>query len=522
VIGERAAIAAALRAEGLRVRQIVAGAAARRLDGERYEADFSCEESLRSVREMMEESENSAVSGILNLLGLEPASQDEEDEAEQTRRIAAWTFHVVKVFAGALRSDEGKSGGWFVNVTALDGHFGLGPLTLPSSLPGGGEGIAASGTLGITKTLRREYPHLQIRNIDMEPAMPAEMLAARLLEELTVNTDLVEVGLTRGGRWRPALHEESIRSVSTPLPLDRESVVLITGGACGITGEITRALAAEAKSRLILVGRSALPQAESSRTAGRDRLALRRLFLEEAKRYGETVAPAEIERTIHRLLKDREMRSNLAACTKSGATVEYHALDVRDGAAFGRLIEELYERFGRIDGVIHGAGIVEDRRIRDKTLDSFDAVFRTKVDGAWTLARKLRPDDLRFLVFFGSVSGRFGNAGQVDYSAANEVLNKLADRLHRHWPGRVLCLNWGPWQGGMVSDDLRRLYAAAGVKLIPVERGVAAFLDELRRTDRGGAEVVLACGVEIMLQRGRRKEDFTAENAESAEKWQGR
>jgi NAD(P)-dependent dehydrogenase (short-subunit alcohol dehydrogenase family) len=428
------------------------------------------------------------------LLGLVPAFRLAGlEDVEAPLRAAACTFQLVKEFAGELQTN----GGWFVNVTALDGQCGLGEEMMTS--------VAAAGTLGIVKTLRREHPRLRVKNIDVEPAMPSDMLAARLLQELVSEEDLIEVGLTRQGRWRPTLREEPILSFPggawergkplPPLRIDRDSVLLITGGAYGITADIARKLAAEAKPRLVLVGRSPVPEAESPRTAGVDRAALRQRFLDEARASAGPVVPAEIERAVNRLLKDRQIRVNLDACTAAGATVEYHALDVRDTEAFAQLIDGLYERFGRIDGVIHAAGIIDDRRIRDKTLDSFAVVFRTKVDSAWTLARKLRPEGLKFLAFFGSVSGRFGNAGQVDYSAANEALNKLADYLHRRWPGRVVCFNWGPWQGGMVSEELRRLYAAAGVELIPVEEGVDAFLAEIRRTDHRGAEVVLARGV---------------------------
>jgi NAD(P)-dependent dehydrogenase (short-subunit alcohol dehydrogenase family) len=446
--------------------------------------------------------EDGPIGGVVNLLGLEPDFRSAGLlDAEAAMKSAALTFKVVKQYAAALQAHE--DGGWFVNVTALDGHFGLGPSPLPLSPEGRGvwgEGVAAAGTLGIVKTLGREYPRLRVKNVDVEPNMPTDILAARLIEEITTDDDLIEVGLARTGRWQPALRKAAAHpslSLATRMPaLDRDSVLLVTGGARGITAAVARRLASETKLRLVLVGRSPLPDAESPQTRGLDRAELRRLLLDEARRHGGSAAPAEIERSVNRILKDREVHANLDACSNAGASVEYHALDVRDGQAFERLIDGLYERFGRIDGVIHGAGIIDDRRIRDKTSDSFAAVFRTKVDSALTLARKIRPEGLKFLAFFGSVSGRFGNAGQVDYSAANEVLNKLADCLNRRWLGRVVCLNWGPWQGGMVSEDLRRLYAAAGVQLISVEEGVSAFLAEMGRTDRQGAEIVLGLGIE--------------------------
>ena len=487
-----AAIVAALTGEGYRVRQVLPGAAARRLAGDRYEADLSSPSSVQELRELVRGQESARVGAAINFLGLcPPFCRGSLDETDAPMTAAAWTFNLVKEFAGDLQSSADEGGGWFISVTGLGGHFGLGEEVFPS--------MTVAGTLGITKTLRREYPRLHVKAIDVDPLLPADVLATRLLQEAGADDDLVEVGLTRQGRWRPDLIEQP-PSASPPLALDRDSVVLVTGGAYGVTADVARGLATTAQPRLVLVGRSPLPAAEAARTHGLDRAELRKLFLEDARAGGGPVVPAEIERSVNRLLKDRQIRANLDACTAAGATVEYRALDVRDGERFAALIDELYERFGRIDGVIHGAGVIEDRRIADKTLASFANVFRTKVDGALTLARKLRPEGLKFLAFFGSVSGRFGNAGQVDYSAANEVLNKLADHLHGRWAGRVVCLNWGPWDGGMISEELRRLYTAAGVGLIPIEEGVAAFLAEIGRTERRGAEVVIAAGVERMRQ----------------------
>ncbi|HKA91086.1 MAG TPA: SDR family NAD(P)-dependent oxidoreductase, partial [Haliangiales bacterium] len=157
--------------------------------------------------------------------------------------------------------------------------------------------------------------------------------------------------------------------------------------------------------------------------------------------------------------------------------------------AFGALIDDLYARHGRIDGVLHGAGVIEDKLLRDKTRDSFDRVFDTKVAGALVLAEKLRRD-VKFVVFFSSVSGAFGNRGQADYAAANDALDKLALHLDRTLPGRVLSINWGPWGGtGMISPELEREYSRRGIGLIRPEEGVSRLLDELRRP--GLAQVIL-------------------------------
>ena len=182
-----------------------------------------------------------------------------------------------------------------------------------------------------------------------------------------------------------------------------------------------------------------------------------------------------------------------------GARATYHAADVRDRDAFGAFIDEVYERYGRLDGVVHGAGVLADKLIRDKSSESFARVFETKVNGALALCDKLRPD-VGFVSFFSSVAAVFGNRGQADYAAANDVLDKLATALKARIDGRVVSVAWGPWQGtGMVSPVLEKEYHRRGIGLIPVETGVAAFLEELRRGGPEATQVVLMCATpEVM------------------------
>jgi NAD(P)-dependent dehydrogenase (short-subunit alcohol dehydrogenase family) len=204
--------------------------------------------------------------------------------------------------------------------------------------------------------------------------------------------------------------------------------------------------------------------------------------------------PAEIEATCARVLAAREIRASLAALTAAGASPTYHQVDVRDGVALGGLVDAIYARHGRLDGVIHGAGVVEDKLARDKTPESFARVFETKVNGALAIAKHAR-DDIAFIVFFSSISATFGNRGQSDYAAANDFLDRLAADLKRRLSARVLSINWGPWGGaGMVSPELTREYAKRGIGLIDPEAGVASFLDELLHGSINDAQVILMRG----------------------------
>jgi NAD(P)-dependent dehydrogenase (short-subunit alcohol dehydrogenase family) len=492
-----AALAATLKSRNVPVCQVAPGAALRQVQADRFEADLSSPSAVHEWRRQLSGTGVGCIGGVINALGLEEACRRGGCEDEDLPlRISLWTLNVLKELIGDLCASVEQQGGWYVNLTPLGGKFGLegGAADAPLAL-------GASGTLGITKSLRREYPSLRVKNVDVDATMDPAILASRILDEVAGDR-LSEVGLTRQGRWRVGLQKEAPGERLGPLPLGADSVVLVTGGGQGVTAEIARALAAAARPRLILVGRSALPGPEAPEMAGLDHAALRRLLLERARELGSRVVPAEVERSVSRVLKDRRIRATLEACTAAGARVEYHGLDVRDAARLGELIDDIYERHGRIDGVIHGAGVIDDRLLPDKTPESFAWVFATKVASAMTLARKLRPEGLKFVVFLGSVSARFGNPGQVDYSAANEVLNKLADDLARRWPARVVSINWGPWNEGMVVDparDLRWAYSQAGLQLIEVPEGTEACLNELRRGRTGGSEVLIAASVERLI-----------------------
>ena len=150
---------------------------------------------------------------------------------------------------------------------------------------------------------------------------------------------------------------------------------------------------------------------------------------------------------------------------------------MRDPAALARVLDGWRARHGEVAGLIHGAGLIKDKLIRHKSVESFDRVLETKLDGALNLIRLVRGDSLKFTALFSSIAGRFGNVGQSDYAAANEILNKLAHWLDRRWPGRVVSLIWGPWSGvGMVSQ-LESHLGSRGLGMISPESGGSLLIE---------------------------------------------
>ncbi len=350
-----------------------------------------------------------------------------------------------------------------------------------------------AGNAGLVKCVTKECRGVRAQWVDLDLSESADNLAAYVQIELLAEKPLTEVGYCAGRRQVLEVEKAPLSDLTTgsQLKLDGDSVVLITGGARGITAEVAIALAKRYGCQLELVGRSPLPQGDEDPdiSGAEDLISLRKVIIKN----NPGLKPALVERRCSELLHAREIRQTLAAIDAVGARVNYHSLDVTDTHAFAALIDRLYSRYGAIEGVIHGAGVLEDKLIGDKTEESFARVFDTKVQGALVLSEWLR-EAVGFVVFFSSVSGAFGNRGQVDYACANDVLDKIALSLQARIKGRVLSVNWGPWASkGMVSAELELEYARNGVGLIPLDRGVDALLDELSGEAELETQVVWMC-----------------------------
>ena len=415
------------------------------------------------------------------------------DWRENTQLEVKTLFHLLQLLEPDLKDAAASGSACVLSAIGLGGSFAHDPTA------GQREFFPGHGAIsGLLKTVAVEWTDLLVKIVDLSLQEPPDALADHLIAEMEADDGLTEVGYEGRRRLTLGLVEAPLAErAGNVLIMDSSWVILVTGGARGITSEVARELARRYRPTLILAGSSPLPpEIEGPETAGLvDPQALKRALIDTQERRGQLVNLAEVEAAYRQLLKDREIRSNIAALRDFGARVKYFQVDVRDEPQFGGLIDDLYHTYGRLDGVVHGAGIIEDRLLKDKTWESFYRVFGTKTESAFILSRRLRPETLKFLALFSSIAGRFGNRGQGDYTAANEVINKLAVYLDARWPGRVVSINWGPWdKTGMVSPEIKRQFAERGVGLVPPEAGAAIFDLEMQKGRKGEAEVVVGNG----------------------------
>ncbi|RJQ56768.1 MAG: SDR family oxidoreductase [Desulfobacteraceae bacterium] len=355
----------------------------------------------------------------------------------------------------------------FIAVSRMDGALGVSGRK-PFTIFGG-------CLSGLIRSLAREWPDSFCRFLDIAPEVPAETAAEMIVKELSdPRADLFETGYdAEGNRWTlEAVETETLPEKPDFLP-DSETVFLVSGGARGITAECVTAMAEAFHSRFVLLGRTeaAEDEPEWARTC-LEEAGLKERILSRLKDQKKRATPVEVEKLLRPVLAGREIRRTLQRIEQNGGEAIYFPVDVTDKESLHRVLVRARERFGEIDMLIHGAGNLADKMIEKKTAQDFDRVFESKVLGLKNLLECLDSDRLRAIVLFSSVVSVSGNAGQTDYAMANALLDKFARCCRLLAPEKmVTAVNWGPWEHGMVTPSLRKVYREKGFELIPAAAG---------------------------------------------------
>jgi acyl transferase domain-containing protein/NAD(P)-dependent dehydrogenase (short-subunit alcohol dehydrogenase family) len=422
----------------------------------------------------------------------------QDPAATADRRHLRELFRLARHLGPALLESAEQGGAIFGAVLRLDGSFGLNATEISNPLQG--------ALAGLVKTAALEWPQVGCRVLDVAPDWRDRRAAAEAVVAEMMNGDPqhpIEVGLAHGRRRVLALQAAPYATGDPAAPdLQPADVVVISGGARGIAAAAARALAHRMGPKLVLLGRTAEPGPEPDWIRGvTEESALKKAIL--AHQFdGAVDSPKTLERAYRSHMNRREIAATLADIRSLGGDVIYRSLDIRNAEEVRGVLDEIRAEAGPITALIHAAGVLEDRLILDKTPDQFDRVFATKVDGFEALTAALDGDPLKYVVVFSSVAARTGNVGQADYAMANEALNKKAQQLARVRTGcRVAAINWGPWDGGMVSGVLKREFERRGIPLIAIDRGVECLLREMAAPPPQPVEVVVGSGLEASSAR---------------------
>ena len=185
----------------------------------------------------------------------------------------------------------------------------------------------------------------------------------------------------------------------------------------------------------------------------------------------------------------------------AGGTAHYFSVNLTDADAVAKIIQQVRERSGRIDVLLHAAGIERSHFLPDKDPREFDLVFDVKSDGWFNLLHAIGDMPLGATVAFSSIAGRFGNAGQTDYSAANDLLCKITSSFRMTRPAtRGIVIDWTAWGGiGMATrGSIPKMMELAGIDMLPPEAGIPLIRRELTAGGTRG-EIVIGQRLGVLL-----------------------
>lgn len=301
-----------------------------------------------------------------------------------------------------------------------------------------------AGLSGLFETAALENPNLVGQVIFVPSGIPAADLAQHLRAEGGSPRDRV-IRITREGRqrqrWQPIdMGRNPDAAFSETQSAFREhGVYLITGGLGGLGILFAREILHKtARARVVLTGRAA-------------KTGKKRPVLESLRDYADRV--------------------------------DYRQADVTDQGQVGQLIESITKDYGRLNGIIHSAGVLQDDFIIKKTPEKFRQVLRPKVAGTHNLDSASQALDLDFFLLFSSIASWAGNVGQADYAAANGFMEQFA-HIRNEWvgagkrSGKTLALGWPHWlDGGMNIDaaSMTLLEQRTGLRSMETAAGMAAL-----------------------------------------------
>jgi len=429
-----------------------------------------------------------------------PALDSEGDLKDKAMDLARWHEALrvrIKSLYTTMRTlyeQIASPGTFLVSATRLGGQHGYDDTGATAPLGG--------AVTGFTKTYKREHVEALVKAVDFEAERKPAEIADLLIEETQRDPGAVEIGYKQELRWTVALQEQPAADGKPGLTLDSNTVFLVTGAAGSIVSAITADLATASGGTFYLLDLVPEPDPQNPdlKRFVTDKDGLKRDLFARIQARGERATPALVEKELAALERAQAALSAINAVRAVGGTTHYFSVNLTDADAVTKIIQQVRERSGRIDVLLHAAGIERSHFLPDKDPREFDLVFDVKSDGWFNLLHAIGDMPLGATVAFSSIAGRFGNAGQTDYSSANDLLCKITSSFRTTRPAtRGIVIDWTAWGGiGMATrGSIPKMMELAGIDMLPPEAGIPLIRRELTAGATRG-EIVVAQRLGVM------------------------
>lgn len=424
-----------LEQSGQKVIKVSFGSLYKKIDKSRYVVSGSEEDYIRLLSEL----EGNRIRILHMFTAAGECTGNELRDFEETLEKGIYSlFYLMKAISAnkALKN---------IDMAVISGYA--------SEVTGGERVINPShaAVFGLSRVIPKEFENVSCRCIDVDDVTEC----TELISELSASNRIDRVAYRNGIRYVEEIDIVNIESVSEEMTdIKDEGVYIITGGTGAIGLEIGKYLASRNKVNLCLISRSGLP----------DR--------------------AEWDEILQKDTDGKICRSIRAITEMEAAGSKVHSIRA-DVACIDRMkpvLDDLRNNFGRIDGIVHCAGVAGDGFIMNKKMEAFNQVVEPKIKGAWILDHLTQKDDLDFFIMQSSIASILGLPGQGDYTAANSYLDAFS-AYRSKYAGKTISINWPAWkETGMAVDfgvNIDTVFEA-----IPTGQALMAFEKLLERKAR--------------------------------------
>lgn len=385
--------------------------------------------SESEYKKLFEEIKGRQISQILHLMTLnDKAEIGSLEELEESQNRGVYSLHYIAkaiVAAGIKKNIDVLLVSDYVNeVTKKDTRINPENATL----------------FGVGKVIKQEYSNIMCRCLDIDESANEELI----LKELDTQYKNYLIAYRDGSRYL-----EEIRDIDMGyeepknIEIKDDGVYIITGGTGGMGIEVSKHLASFKNVNIALINRSELPPQEEW--------------------------DKELCNSVVRI---KELES-------LGAKIEYFSADISNLEQVKKIVDNLREKYGKINGIIHAAGVAGEGFLFKKENQVFNQVLYPKVFGTWILNKVTEEDDLDFFIMFSSAASVFSEPGQGDYAAANSYLDSFAQFRSRQGK-KTLTINWTTWKDTGMAVKYGVNFDGV-FKALPTVRAIKAFNEVLNK-----------------------------------------
>jgi len=421
------------------------------------------------------------VHGMVNLYPLKKNFSYFDDNQQEWEEEVESSFNVLFYGTKAIYEELEKAGencGCFA-ATNVGGIFGIEEGT--STNPVG------ALTAAFYKSLQKEIKPFNGKVVDFTQTSDAKFMAETLEKEFSLIEDLIEIGYN--GTHRKTIcvipSEIDINERTQKVEIGSDDVIVVSGGGRGIIFESVKGLAELFNPNIIVTGRTELPKGDEAwvKMSEEELTKYSMIYFSEMKKDHPAMTPLEIKMEFEKLKSARALFLNIKNVNDAGYKLQYMTCDVVDRESVRVLHDKVKAQFGKITGIVNGAGLGSFGKVPKKPEKHTINVVKVKANGFYNLYHEFKNEQLKFFMSVGSISGRFGMDGQVDYAAGADIIARMSFQLQRERPElNSFVIGWTAWEevGMAANPDVEKVQKEGrGLTFISVREGVKKFLTEI-------------------------------------------